>query len=480
MNSQDRLFLDRKSSKHARIFCIGDLMLDQNSFNSYNRLSPEGPFLVLESDHDTYNLGGAGNVFNNLISLNKKCYLFSVVGNDDNGKKLLELVEERSSNFYIQKDKNIKTSHKKRLFAGSNQMLRIDDESTHSISIKNKENILKAIEKKFTHNDIMLISDYDKGLIDNQFSKKLISLVNKIGGRVVVDPKSNSFQKYSNAFLVKPNFREFCLMCGEESIDKSKIIPIARKQIRKFNIKNILITRGDEGVTLVSAKNSYHFSSTAKEVYDVSGAGDTVISCLSYFLAINYSLKEAIKISNIAAGIVVGKLGASTVSLFELFEAYESKNDNIYHEKDFSRSSFRSFFSTNKKIGFTNGCFDILHEGHIKLLKSAKQECDFLILGLNSDTSVKMNKGNKRPINSENERAVILKSIKYIDMIIIFESKTPYSLIKKIKPDLLIKGSDYKEHQVIGADFVKSYGGKIKLVELAKNKSTTNLINKII
>lgn len=482
MNSFNLLLKNKKINQpkeKIKIFCIGDIMLDQNSFNKSNRVSPEGPFPVLEKVNDLFNLGGVGNVFKNLQAYSKNIYLYSVIGSDANGKILRNLLPKSSKYIKLYKEKNRPTTHKQRLFSSSHQILRIDSETNEPISKTSKSSILSSLKKNFRRNDILLISDYNKGLFEEAFCQRLIEYANKTGGKVIIDPKSASFEKYSNSFLVKPNFKEFCIMCDEAFIDENDIEKKAKEQLKKFNIENILVTKGDKGMKLITRRKSFDFCSTAKEVFDVSGAGDTVIACLSYFLSLNYSVKHAIEISNIAAGIVVGKLGAAHVEFFELVKAFEEKNENIYYEKDIEKLDYNLISKTYMKIGFTNGCFDLIHPGHIKLLKESKLECDFLILGVNSDRSVKSNKGNNRPINSELDRAKILKSLKYVDMVIIFDDKTPLNLIKKIKPDILIKGNDYQTDQIAGADFVKSYGGNIKLVSLVKDKSTTNIISKI-
>ena len=478
MKNKESLVERLSQVKRNNIFCAGDIMLDQNSFNSSERLSPEGPFPVLKMKSFSYNLGGVGNVFNNLIEFSNNVFLYSLVGKDDSGKIIKSLLPKNKSSIKVFEDKRNKTTHKNRIFSGSNQIIRIDDEEEQFLDPKFQAEILSSVRKNLRKDDLFIISDYRKGFFNETFTKKLILLIKKMGGKSLVDPKSNSFEKYSNSFLVKPNYREFCDMCGEKDIPIESIAKHAKNKLKKYKIENILITLGENGMILVTPEKKYVFSASAEEVFDVSGAGDTVIATISNFLSLGSSIKEAVRLSNVAAGIAVNKLGTTSVSYLEIFQK-DISEELILHNDHLTKKQLKKLLGNSKKIGFTNGCFDILHPGHCHLMREAKKECDFLIIGLNSDKSVRSLKGPERPINSVGDRAKLLESLKFVDMIIIFEEKTPLNLIKKIKPDFLFKGSDYKIDQIVGSSFVKSYSGKVKRISLLEDRSSTRIIKKL-
>jgi len=471
--------IEIKSDKTPKLLVIGDLMIDKYLWGSCNRVSQEAPVQIINIDDESTFLGGAGNVVNNLIKLGANVEVISVVGECSNANELKNLLSSIDvSTQYLAVESDRITSKKTRIISSQQQVVRYDHESTAKISLATEEFILSTYMKIMKEFDVILLSDYGKGVLTDTLTKSLISYANKHNKKVLIDPKGKDYSKYKNAYLLTPNKKEASEASGVE-INNEESLYMAISQIKsKCKLKVSLITLSEEGVAIYDNKLRIH-PTASREVFDVTGAGDTVLAAIGYALACNINIDSAIEFANLAAGVVVGKIGSSTTTLNEIIE-YESslnKSSSDEHIKTFEEivAICSELKVRGKKIVFTNGCFDLIHTGHIKYLEAAKNYGDILIIGLNSDQSVSTLKGPGRPINSQFDRAFILASLEVVDYVVIFNEDTPYNLINAIMPNTLVKGSDYKPEEVIGHDIVKD----LKLIDLVKGKSTSNTIEKI-
>ena len=483
--------------KKSKILIIGDAMLDKYYLGSTERISPEAPVPVLKVESEILKPGGAANVASNISSLGQDTTLIANIGIDTNGKILKKLIGAQKINLISKNDKNIKTTTKSRFISQNQQLIRVDDETNDKINFLMPSNIESQVKKC----DALIFSDYKKGAQNN--ITKLIKLANKFKKPVFIDPKGDNFDCYKNSFCITPNRKEFENIVGKCSSNQD-IVNKSKKLITKLNLKSILITLGSEGMILVekNLKPTKIEATSVNEVFDVTGAGDTVIAtlCATYLSSETKDLKFAAVVANIAAGEVIKKLGAQSISEKELSsKVYENLNladeiENEYFSKLDELENFDRVISNERdltkilnlirelgfKIGFTNGCFDILHRGHIQYLDKARKSADFLFIGVNDDNSVKKLKGKNRPINSLKDRINFLNRATLDDAFIMkFSESTPLRLIKKIKPDILIKGGDYKANQIVGNEFVKKNNGEVKIIPFLKGYSTSNLIKKI-
>ena len=465
--------------KTPKILVIGDLIIDHYLWGSCERISPEAPVQVINVNKDTLLLGGAGNVVNNLKILGAKVDLISVIGECSESKVIKELLENihiDTQYLIIQKDRI--TSKKSRLIAANQQVIRYDHESTNSINDISKVAIIDIFKSIINKYDIVLLSDYGKGLLTSELTESLITISNENQKKLLVDPKGLDYSKYKGAYLLTPNKKEASEATHSYIKDNDSLIKAAKKLKEQCNLEVSLITLSEHGVAVYDKEFRIHPTS-AKEVFDVTGAGDTILASLGFALSCNQDIDEAIKFANLASGVVVGKIGSATASLNEIIE-YESslnKSNSYGHIKTWEEISLiiNNLRSKDRKIIFTNGCFDILHVGHIKYLEKSKSFGDILILGLNSDNSIRRIKGHNRPINTQNDRAYILASLEVVDYVVIFDEDTPLDLIKLIKPDILVKGADYEGKKVVGQEIAK----EVKLVKFIDGKSTSNTIKKI-
>lgn len=466
-------------NKSPNILVIGDLMIDHYLWGDCNRISPEAPVQVIDLKEETSSLGGAGNVVNNLKTLGAHVDVLTVVGDCENTthlKKLLNQIKVRT-NFLIT-EKNRVTSKKTRVISSNQQVVRYDNESIYDISKTSESKLLKTFHKIINEYDVLLLSDYGKGVLTDSLTKKVIQASKKLRIKTLIDPKGKDFSKYSGAHLITPNKREAELATGIKISDNNSLKNAIKKLKQTLNLDISMITLSEEGIAIYD-KGLKIFPATVRSVFDVTGAGDTVLSSLGFALAIKNDINLAAKLSNLAAGVVVGKIGSATASMNEIIE-YESslhKSSSDVHIKNWDeiQSLVNDFKIQKKKIAFTNGCFDIVHSGHIRYLEKSKTFADILIVGINSDKSVSKLKGSSRPINTEKDRAFIIAALECVDYVVIFEEDTPEKLIKFISPDILVKGSDYKKSEVVGNEYVDD----VRLVQLVEGKSTTNIIEKI-
>ena len=469
----------KKLYKKPNILVIGDLMIDHYLWGSCDKISPEAPVQIVDVKKESLVLGGAGNVINNLRAMNSNVDVISVIGKDDVAnelKTLLNQIEVSSEMLIVENSR--KTSKKSRLIASQQQVLRYDMESVEDISQNSEKKIIEKLSINIKKYDSIILSDYGKGVLTTNLTKTIIKIANENKIKVLVDPKGKDYSKYRGAYTLTPNKKEAIEATNIEIKDNSSL-ELAIKQIKQScDLEVALITLGENGIALFDYDLKIQ-PTVAKEVYDVTGAGDTVIGSIAFALANNLNIQEAVNFANLAAGVVVSKLGSATVTLDEIYE-YESslhKSNSSSHIKTFAEIEklAKDFYKKNKKIVFTNGCFDILHVGHVKYLEIAKSYGDILIVGVNSNDSVQKLKGINRPINTQEDRAYILASLESVDYVVIFEEETPYELIKLIQPHTLVKGGDYEGKDVVGQDIVN----ELKLVQFVDGKSTTKIIQRI-
>jgi len=457
------------------IAVIGDFMIDHYLWGKSDRISPEAPVPVVEVLKEEDRLGGAGNVVNNLLALGSNVLVSTVIGK--NSKRLLDLLKEKNIDtrgIFI--DENRETIIKSRVIASNYQVIRYDKETKTAISNELEEKILNYLQDNINDIDLILLSDYEKGVLTKSLTQKIIKLSNRHNKKLIIDPKKD-FSKYQNAWMIKPNKKELSVAAGVEIKTQEDLINAGWKVKNELNLDYLLVTLSEEGMALFGDEY-IKIPTIAKEVYDVTGAGDTVLASLGYFLSKNNDLEGAMHFANAAAAVVVSKIGSATVTLEEIEET-ERRIDNSVDYKivDFDKIEHiaNDLRAQNKTIVFTNGCFDILHLGHVKYLQKAKALGDKLIVGLNSNESVTRLKGSSRPVNDEYDRAYLLASLEVVDYVVIFDEDTPYELIKRVKPDILVKGADYKGKVVVGSDIAKV----VKLIDFVEGKSTTSIIERM-
>ena len=468
----------------ANVLVIGDSMLDSYIIGNVERISPEAPIPIMKIEENFFIPGGAGNVALNLSSLGVKSYFISLVGKDDAGKKLIKILDlSKNINANIVMDKSRKTSIKTRYIGNSQQLLRTDEETTNKMSRDVEKQIFQYYVRAIKKSDVVIISDYGKGIFWGNFCQRIIKLAINLKKNVIVDPKNNDFSLYKGAYCITPNIKEAYLATNVNVKDNYSAEKCGLHIIEKNWSKTVLLTRGKEGLSIIEKSNKTHFKADTEEVYDVSGAGDTVVAFFAASIAAKLDTNTAAELANLAAGIVVKKSGAATVNVEEMLLASKQKYANKSKNNHFDEASIKQKISewkiNNLNIGFTNGCFDLLHSGHIETLKKASSVCDRLIVAINSDSSIKKIKGAKRPIQDEKSRLSIISSLSMVDAVVLFNENTPLKLIKLIKPDFLIKGEDYKTSQIVGANIISKWGGKIVRTKLVKNRSTTKLIELI-
>jgi D-beta-D-heptose 7-phosphate kinase / D-beta-D-heptose 1-phosphate adenosyltransferase len=472
-------FMVEMKNKSPKILVVGDLIIDHYLWGISDRISPEAPVPVVKVEKESTNLGGAGNVINNLQALGAKVDILSVLGDCENSLIMLKMLKKaKIKSDYLIVQKGRIASKKTRIIVSKQQVIRYDSESTEEINNKSQNSLISIFNKIVSSYEIVLISDYGKGILTNKVTKALIENANQYKKRVLIDPKGLDYSKYKGAFLITPNKKEASEASNIYIKDKDSLKKAIFKLKKQLKLEFSIITLSEQGVAVYDNKLRIH-PTIAKEVFDVTGAGDTILASLGYALSCKLDIDESIKFANLAAGIVVGKIGSASTTLNEIIEYKSninktSSNDCIKTKSEIS-SLVSNFKKNDQKIVFSNGCFDLIHSGHIKYLETAKSYGDILIIGLNSDRSVKALKGENRPITCQEDRGLILAALEAVDYVVIFDEDTPYNLIKIIQPDTLVKGGDYLAKDVVGSDIAK----ELILVEFVKNKSSTETINKI-
>ena len=490
MNEQSNIARDALTSAinhfdDAQVLCVGDVMLDRFVYGHVDRISPEAPIPVVKYDHENRMLGGAGNVVRNISSLGGATTFVSVIGKDEIGNEIVALTGEQERVFpYILTDKTRTSTEKTRYIAGSQQLFRADREHAEPLSESMSEQILAVFEDEVAKHKVVVLSDYGKGMMNPDALRRMTEIARENDVAVIIDPKSSNFGLYRGATLVTPNLAEMERAADEKLETVDAIEKAAKRLMQMHKISNMLITRGAGGMVLISENDApYEIDARAREVFDVSGAGDTVVATLAVAMAGGCSIKDAAFLANAAGGIVVGKIGTAVVYRTDLKAAIHTLDIVTGKRKifpqDIAADQVDAWQRAGEKVGFTNGCFDIVHSGHLASLNAAKSFCDKLVLAINADKSVKRLKGEERPINGEMDRALLLAELRSVDMVVIFREDTPETLLEKLRPDVLMKGEDYQKHEIVGWEFVESYGGEIKRIPLQEGYSTTNTIQKI-
>lgn len=467
--------------RYKSILVVGDVMLDTYYIGDVARISPEAPVPVFRKKSERCVLGGAANVAANLLAANQKVAVMSIVGNDQSGQKLLNLFADKNVDAKMVLSFPRKTTVKTRFLAANHQqVMRLDVEDTDPITKTECEEFIQKLKGVIDQFDLILLSDYMKGFLTREVCQCVIKMAVAKGIPVIVDVKDPNYGKYYGATLLKPNLSELRMLTGLSAQTDDEIVSASEELCKRSQCRYVLTTLGARGMVLVGDGEPYFVKSQVREVFDVSGAGDTTIAYLAACMASGMTIRDAVDIANVAAGIQVGKVGTSSVGLVEVRSALTNET-SCSSSKILSMVEAESLRTekADKKIVFTNGCFDILHVGHVRYLKQASELGDILVVGLNSDDSVKRLKGSDRPVNSEEDRAEMLSVLGFIDYVIIFEEDTPYNLIKAIQPDVLVKGGDYRLEDVVGKDIVESRGGNVRILPLVEGKSTTGIINKI-
>lgn len=469
----------------ARVAVAGDVMLDIYVGGAVERISPEAPIPVLRIERETVMPGGAGNVARNVAALGASARLIGVVGTDDAARKLGDLIaaEARLANDLVAEPSR-QTAVKTRYVGGNQQMLRADRETVGPLSADVRRRLIAGVKNALADCAVLVLSDYGKGVLQAGAAAELIAAAKQAKRTVVVDPKGRDWAPYAGADVVTPNKRELAEASGMEVAGDAAVAAAARALMARHRLGAVLATLGPDGMILVRADgSSEHFRAEAREVFDVSGAGDTVVAALAALLATGAALADAALIANVAAGIVVGKAGTAVVHGDELFHALHHQDLMDAEAKVLTLAQVvertRAWRGAKLKIGFTNGCFDLLHPGHVSLLAQARAACDKLVVGLNSDASVQRLKGAGRPVQTEAARAAVLASLAAVDAVSIFAEDTPLKLIEAIKPDLLVKGADYTKDKVVGGTLVEKWGGRVLLAEIAPGHSTSATIAKL-
>jgi D-beta-D-heptose 7-phosphate kinase/D-beta-D-heptose 1-phosphate adenosyltransferase len=472
-----------------KVLVVGDFMLDIYIYGDALRISPEAPVPVLKVAKTEYRCGGAGSVANNLAALGATAYCLGVIGDDRNSEILKGKLSKTGVDITgLFKAANRPTVSKQRLIGLAQhlhrqQLIRIDEESAEPLSDELAQKVLQAYEQKLSQVDIVCLQDYDKGLLSDSLCRRMIELATKANKKVLVDPSPTSdYSKYLGATAITPNRKESSAAVGFEITDEETAAKAAGELLDKLQLQAVVITLDKQGAYLKTQDTGKIIPTRVRNVYDVTGAGDMVLATLATTLAAGCDYETAVQLSNIAGGIEVEKFGTATVTAEEIADEIATQSgssngkilavDSLVQELDRHRRQ-------KKTIVFTNGCFDVLHRGHVEYLRFCRQNGDIVVLGLNSDSSIKTIKGPERPINNQNDRSIILAALEMVDYVTIFDEPDPLKLIKKVKPDVLVKGEDWAEKGVVGREFVESQGGKVVLARLVEGQSSTATIEKM-
>ena len=468
-----------------KVLIVGDLILDEYIWGTVERISPEAPIQILESTSEHKALGGAANVANNLRALNCEVHICGKVGDDEQGRRLIELLKEKGIHVDgVLIDPHHPTSHKVRIIGSNQQILRIDRESKQPITAGLQDMALDYLLNIIPAMDGIICSDYQKGFLVEPIFRKLVGRAHSHEISIAVDPKGPDYSRYRGVDVLTPNLHEVQQDYSTPIRDDSDLDRAVQQAFNVTQSRVILVTRGRQGMTLYeNSGRRVHIPTEARDVFDITGAGDTVISVFGLGIFNNIDPADAAQLANKAAGIVVGKLGTATVNIEALASYLEGgsyQGDRKIVNLDECKYLVNAARNQGKQIVFTNGCFDLLHVGHIQYLQAARTRGDLLIVGVNSDQSVRLIKGPGRPILAEAERSKILAALSFVDYVILFSESTPERLISELRPDLLIKGDDYSIDQVVGREIVEAYGGRIELIPLVQGQSTTKIVQSII
>jgi len=468
------------------VLILGDVMLDRYVSGEVQRVSPEGPILVLRYEASRMVLGGAGNVANNIAALGARAILVGAVGNDAVGRDLAAAGVAIPANVVMRMVPiaGRPTTMKTRFMSGMHQLLRLDEEETTPLAPAEAEAILHAYEDSLAEADIVILSDYAKGVLCDRVLAEAIRLARKAGRKIIADPKRASFAAYHQVSVITPNELEITRATGIAIEDDAAALRAGQMALDDSGADAILLTRSARGLALIERGEApLHLPTEARAVADVSGAGDTLVATFAVMLAGGAAMPDAAHVANVAAGIAVAKPGTATVSQTELLGALHRQEllalDDKVVTMDSALAQIAAWRRGGARIGFTNGCFDLIHPGHVRLLNKARARCDRLVVGLNTDASVQRLKGPTRPVQAEMARATVMASIGAVDLVVLFDEDTPLEMIRALRPDLLFKGADYTIDQVVGGKDVQSYGGTVSLIDLEQGHSTTGIIKRM-
>lgn len=484
MNNKPRLidWLDRLAA--AQVVCVGDVMLDRFVYGEVERISPEAPIPVLRIDREAVTVGGAGNVARNLSALGTETRLFGVVGDDPSGREAAEVLScERAVGLSLIADSDRPTTVKTRFIAGGQQLLRTDEEQLTSLSDELLAQLATDVTASVADENCgaLILSDYGKGVLTDAMIAAAMDAARAAGVPVVVDPKGIDFTRYRGAGVITPNRRELGAASRMPVDSDAEVAAAARHLIETCGLDAVIATRGANGMTVVSGTDEVHLPALAREVFDVSGAGDTVVATVAAGLAAGMGVVDAAQLANVAAGLVVAKVGTAVVRIDELADGLGGAPGLAAKILDTAglQERIAQWRARGLSVGFTNGCFDIVHPGHISLIEQASAACDRLIVALNDDASVKRLKGEGRPVQPEGARARVIASLAGVDGVVLFADDTPLAMIEAVRPDVLVKGADYSVDEVVGGELVASYGGRVVLADLVDGFSTTDTISRI-
>ena len=466
----------------ASLLVVGDAMLDRYVYGTVERVSPEAPIPILNVEREVAVPGGAGNVVRNLTALGAAVAFISVVGDDQPGSDLTGLIGGQPGvEPWLLVQGGRATTLKTRFVSGGQQLLRTDREETGPIHPKLAERLQKIARDAMAATSLVVLSDYRKGVLAGETPAWLIAAAHATGRRIIVDPKGVDYACYRGADVVTPNRRELAEATGMHVNDEPSLVAAATVLRERYEFGAVLVTRAEDGMTLVDGDGAAHFPAEAAEVFDVSGAGDTVVATLAAGMAAGLETRVAVRLANIAAGIVVGKIGTAVAREADLLAALSPQASALRKvvTLEHAAEQVERWRRKGWRIGFTNGCFDLLHPGHVHLLEQARGACDRLVVGLNSDASVSRLKGTSRPVQPEAARAAVLASLAAVDLVVIYAEDTPEETLRAVRPDLLVKGSDYRLDEVVGAELVQGWGGRIMLAELLPGFSTTATVQRI-
>jgi len=469
------------------VLCVGDVMLDDFVYGDVTRISPEAPTPILRVRYNTIEVGGAGNVARNIAALGAQCIFVSLIGNDEAGLLLTNALAKFGAIVPdLVVDKTRQTTRKVRFVSEhhSTHLVRADWETAEPASAESEAAIIAYAEAAIAQAGAVVLSDYAKGVLTERVVRAIIAAARRLGKAVIVDPKGHDYRIYRGATLITPNVKELAAAVHRPVATEAEIATAAAELARIVESEAVLVTRSEEGMSLhVEWQPPIHVPAYPVRVRDVSGAGDTVAAVMAVMLAMKAPYESAMRAANAAAAVVVGKRGTSTVSLGELRHrilpaASLAPEDKIVFDWSVLDERLAEWRRRGLRIGFTNGCFDLLHRGHIRLLAEARAACDRLVVGLNSDASTTRLKGKGRPINPAEGRAEVLAALEAVDLVVVFEEDTPLALIEKVRPAVLIKGADYRLEEVVGRELVESMGGSVVLVDLVPGHSTTGLVQR--
>ena len=464
------------------VLVVGDAMLDRYVYGAVNRVSPEAPIPILSVERDVAMPGGAGNVVRNLTALGAAVAFVSVVGDDQAGSDLTGLIGGQPNvEPWLLVQGGRTTTTKTRYIAQGQQLLRADHEVAAAIHPKLAERLVRITQDALTATSVTVLSDYNKGVLAGDVASRIIAAARGAKRPVVVDPKGRDYARYAGADVITPNRRELAEATGLPIDTEAALVHAARTLRAAHGFGAVLVTRAEDGMSLIGEGEPLHFPAEAADVFDVSGAGDTVVATLAAGMAAGLDLAIAVRLANIAAGVVVGKVGTAVAREADLLASLSPQGGALRKvvTREQAAEQVERWRQRGWRTGFTNGCFDLLHPGHIHLLEQARSRCDRLVVGLNSDASVRRLKGASRPVQSEAARAAVLGSVAAVDLVCVYDEDTPDATLQALRPELLVKGADYTLGTVVGADFVQSYGGEVMLAELLPGYSTTATVQRL-